>query len=132
MSYPKLYVAFFRPQYGNYQHWGLFLDDDEEQLMFEVLGEHPNFERNVEKQPPEQLEGFLRRVYVAVISKTDIETVKQVAQTVPVDNETVEWDCQEYVLDMLDRLEDECVLDRDDEDYQDARETLRERRGAMG
>lgn len=118
MSYPKLYVAFFRPQYGNYQHWGLCLDDDdEEQLMFEVSGEHPNFERNIEKQPPEQLEGFLRRVYVAVISKTDIETVKQVAQTVPVDNETVEWDCQEYVLDMLDRLEDEFVLDRDDEDY---------------
>lgn len=68
---------------------------------------------------------------MAVISKTDIETVKQVAQTVPVDNETVEWDCQEYVPDMLDRLEDEFVLDRDDEDYQDARETLGDRRGAM-
>lgn len=131
MSYPRLYVAFFRPQYGNYQHLGLCLGDDEEQLIFEVSGEHPNFERNIEKQPPEQLEGFLRREYVAVISKTDIETVKQVAQTVPVDNETVEWDCQEYVLDRLDRLEDEFVLDRDDEDYQDARETLRERRGAM-
>ena len=131
MSYPKLYVAFFRPEYGNYQHWGLFLDDDEEQLMFEVAGVHPTFERNIEKQPPEKLEGFLQRVYVAVISKTDIETVKQVAETVPVDNETVEWDCQEYVLDMLDRLEDEFVLDRDDEDYQDARETLRDRRGAM-
>ena len=131
MSYPKLYVAFFRPQYGNYQHWGLCLDDDEEQLMFEVSGEHPNFERNIEKQPPEQLDGFLRKLYVAVISKTDIETVKQVAQTVPVDNDTVEWDCQEYVLDMLDRLEDEFVLDRDDEDYQDARETLGDRRGAM-
>lgn len=52
-------------------------------------------------------------------------------ETVVVDNEMFEWDCQEYVLDMLDRLEEEYVLDCDDEDYRDAREILRDRRGAM-
>lgn len=69
-------------------------------------------------------------MYVGVIGKNDIDTVKQIVETVVVDNEVFEWDCQEYVLDMLDRLE-EYVLDCDDEDYRDAREILRDRRGAM-
>lgn len=70
-------------------------------------------------------------MYVGVIDKNDIDTVKQIVETVVVDNEMFEWDCQEYVLDMLDRLEEEYVLDCDDEDYRDAREILRDRRGAM-
>lgn len=32
--------------------------------------------------------------------------VKQISETVAVDNKTFEWDCQEYVLDILDRLEE--------------------------
>lgn len=65
------------------------------------------------------------------IRKADVKTVKRTAETVSVDNETVEWDCQDYVLDILDNLEDEFILDRDDEDYRDAREILREKRGAI-
>lgn len=57
--------------------------------------------------------------------------MKQAAETVPVDNETVEWDCQDYVLDILDNLEEEFILDCDDEDYRAAREILREKRGAI-
>lgn len=131
MSYPKLYVAFFRPFFGNYQHWALYLDNEEEQLIFEVTGEHPDFERNVQKSPPDLLDGFLHTLYVGVIDRNDIHAVTQVAETVFVDNETFEWDCQEYVLDILDRLEEEYVLDCDDEDYRDAREVLRDERGAM-
>lgn len=73
------------------------------------------------------MEGFFHLLYVAVLSNNNIDTVNQVAATVMVDNETVEWDCQEYVLDMLDALEEEFVLDRDDENYQWAREFLMER-----
>jgi hypothetical protein len=48
-----------------------------------------------------------------------------------VDNETTEWDCQDYVLEILDNLEEEFVLDSDDEDYIDARQTLKDKRGAI-
>lgn len=129
MDSPKLYVAFFRPRYGNYQHWGLYLESDPEHLVFEVTGEHPSFKRHIETRRPERMEGFFHLLYVAALGKNDVDIVKRVAAMVTVDNETVEWDCQEYVLDMLDTLEEEFVLDRDDEDYQRAREFLRERRG---
>lgn len=131
MDFLQLHVVLYRPRYGNYQHWGLYLEDEREPLIFEVTGEHPKFERNIVKARPENSRSFLQKVYIGVIRKADVKNVKQAAETVPVDNETVEWDCQDYVLDVLDNLEEEFILDCDDEDYRDAREILREKRGAI-
>ena len=57
--------------------------------------------------------------------------MQQAAQNTAVNNETMEWDCQEYVLDMLEALEKDFVVDEDDENYKDAKEELKEKRGAM-
>ncbi|KAI3097502.1 hypothetical protein CBS147333_9312 [Penicillium roqueforti] len=131
MAYPKLYVVFYRPRYGNYQHWALYVDDEDVPMIFEVVGQHPNFIRNVVKAKAEKSKSFLGKEYVGVIGKADIERIKNVASAIPVDNETVEWDCQDYVLEILDRLEDEFVLEEDDEDYREARSVLKEKRGAI-
>ncbi|RMZ87603.1 hypothetical protein DV736_g5176, partial [Chaetothyriales sp. CBS 134916] len=61
----------------------------------------------------------------------DVATVLDVAQTTEIDNETVEWDCQEYVLDMLEILEKACVVDDDEETYKDAKKELKKKRGAV-
>lgn len=53
------------------------------------------------------------------------------ANSIPVDNETSEWDCQDYVLEILDRLQEDYVLDEDDEDYQEARKELWSKRGPI-
>lgn len=66
-----------------------------------------------------------------MLLQSDPERVRNAAQSVPVDNETTEWDCQDYVLEILDNLEEEFVLDSDDEDYIDARQTLKDKRGAI-
>lgn len=39
----------------------------------------------------------------------------------------MEWDCQDYVLEILDELKDELILDEDDEDYLAARTILKEK-----
>lgn len=36
-----------------------------------------------------------------MIHENDIERVKNAAQSMPIDNETTEWDCQDYVLEIL-------------------------------
>ncbi|KAI1971591.1 hypothetical protein LOZ53_004460 [Ophidiomyces ophidiicola] len=111
MDSPKLYVVFYRPRYGNYQHWALYLDADDQDVIFEV--------------------NFVGKVFVAVISKNDIPRVHDIVNITPVDNETVEWDCQEYVLDILDKLEDDFILEEEDEEYREPREELKEKRGAI-
>lgn len=128
---PSLYVVFCRPHYGNFQHWALQLESDESSIIFEVLGQHPEFERSVSYADAEDCEGFIRKLYVGVLGDSDIQRVRNAVESVPVDNETSEWDCQDYVLEILDRLEEDYVLEEDDEDYQAAREELKSKRGAI-
>lgn len=131
MGTPKLYVAFYRPRYGNYQHWALYLQTDTDKLIFEVTGSHPNFKRNVVKADPRNSQSFIKITFMDTISSGDIATVQNVARTTKIDNETVEWDCQEYVLDMLETLKKECVLNEDDEIYKDSKRELKKKRDAI-
>lgn len=77
------------------------------------------------------IQHFLRQFFIAVLGEDDVERVKSAAKSVPVDNETVEWDCQDYVLEILDKLQEVFILDKDDEDYIDVREILMEERGGI-
>jgi hypothetical protein len=70
-------------------------------MVFEVIGQLPNFKRNVVKTKAEKSKSFLGKEYVGIISKADVDIIEIVASKVPVDNETVEWDCQDYVLEDL-------------------------------
>lgn len=36
---------------------------------------------------------------------------------VKVDNETALWNCQDYVIEAIDGLYDECIIDEEDKDY---------------
>lgn len=127
----RLFVAFYLPRYGNFQHWALYVQNGPEHLIIEVVGEHPEFERNIMTENPEQSDTFLHKVFVAVMVPSDIPRVKKAAQDVRVDNETVEWDCQDYVLEILDNLAENFVLDEDDEEYIEARGILKEKRAAI-
>ncbi|KAE8386928.1 hypothetical protein BDV23DRAFT_175057 [Aspergillus alliaceus] len=131
MFYPTLYVVFYRPRYGNYQHWALYIDEESDGTIFEVTGQHPNFQRNVVHARPDSSKSYLDKLYVGMLRPDDLKHVAKAAEETDVDNETLEWDCQDYVLEVLDKLEEEFILESDDEDYQAAREELKGRRGAI-
>jgi len=118
MASPRLYVVFYRPRYGNYQHWALYLQTDADNLIFEVTDSHPNFKRNVVKADPRNSQSFVSMMFLDTVNSSDIATMQKVAKTTEIDNETVEWDCQEYVLDML-------------ETYKKAKKELMKKRGAI-
>ncbi|CAG7941665.1 unnamed protein product [Penicillium nalgiovense] len=128
---PKLSVVFYRLRYGNFLHWALHIEKGEEHHIIDVDGEHAQFKRNTFMENPKESDTFLRQFFVAVLGEDDVERVKSAAQTVPVDNETIEWDCQDYVLEILDKPQEGLVLDKDDEDYMDVREILMEERGSV-
>lgn len=131
MGKPTLYVAFYRPRYGNYQHWALYLETDAGDEIFEVTGSHPNFRPNTIRADPRSSGSFLRLMLLDTISQGDIGIVRQEVQKTAVDNETVEWDCREYVLDIIERLEEECVLDVDDREYAKRKRSVKAKRGAI-
>lgn len=134
MTYPKLYVVIYKPIYGgNYQHWALYIDHELNPLVIEVIGEHPNFEPLISSVRAEEFPGrsFLSRHFLGVVCQDDIPGIIEVVKGVPLDNETVQWDCQDYVLEILDALEEAFYLSGDDEEYSEARVLLGEMRGPV-
>lgn len=129
--HPHLAVAFYRPRYGNFQHWALHLHTPAEDLVFEVDGEHPAFQKATSHGRPCHADGFIESLFVCEIGEPDIPTVKALIAQAIVDNETLEWDCQEYVLDILEACENEGILDDTNEDYLEVKQMLKDRRGPM-
>ena len=113
----KLYIAISKPRYGNYKHWGLFLQSSEP-LIVEVEGEHPNFSKNTIFGSPGSHTSAEANILVADINEQDIPELNKVISQANVDNQTVEWNCQDYVLEILETLKEDCIVDEDDPHYQ--------------
>ncbi|KAE8377065.1 hypothetical protein BDV26DRAFT_264378 [Aspergillus bertholletiae] len=128
---PTLYVAIYHPRYGNYQHWALHLHTATEDLIFEVDGEHPSFQKMTSRGKPSDSDSLIMSLLVGEIGDPDVPTVKAAVGAARVDNETLEWDCQEYVLEILGACEQEAVLDEDDEHYVEVMKFLKSKRGPI-
>lgn len=76
MAYPQLYVIFYQPRYGNYQHWALYLQGPKH-LIFEVIGSHPNLHTNEVEADPQKSGSYLGKLYFGAISDKDITTVSE-------------------------------------------------------
>jgi hypothetical protein len=55
------------------------------------------------------------------INEQDLPELRKKMDEVEVDNETVHWNCQDYVIEAIDHLREECIIDEDDEDYERGR-----------
>lgn len=118
----KLFVAMYRPRKGNHEHWALYLEA--EQKIYEVTGQYPNFELNVlTGKKPESTDRHSRSIFVWDV--TDISGFKKAVASVEPDNEVVHWNCQDYVIEVLEKLEEECIVDDDDEDYITAKRRIK-------
>ncbi|THZ36906.1 hypothetical protein D6C90_06866 [Aureobasidium pullulans] len=117
-----LFIAIYEPLEGNYYHWALHLQAPDS-LIFEVTGSHPSFSPQTSHEtPPEtssRRDRLVESIHVGDINTVDIEQLKEKINIQHVDNETVEWNCQDYVLEALESLVEECIVDGDDEVYVD-------------
>lgn len=113
---PQVYIAVYRPRNGNYHHWALYVKSTPSRI-FEVTGSHPDFMRNVVESKPESTNRHVESIEVGDVSEGDMCEFNSIMRRVEVDNDTVDWNCQDYVLEALEALAEECVLDEDDENY---------------
>ena len=113
---PKIYIAVYRPRSGNYYHWAIYVKGTPPRIL-EVTGSHPNFTRNNIEARPESTDRHVESIKVGDVNEGDMREFYSIMGRVEVDNDTVDWNCQDYVLEALEALAEECVLDEDDEDY---------------
>lgn len=115
---PELYIAIYQPPEGNHYHWALYLDSKNPHI-YEVTGSHPDFLKNVLRSRPEGDSNFRVKIKVADVNDQDLEGIDDFIDKQEVDNDTALWNCQDYVIEALETLCQECLIDEDDQVYQE-------------
>ena len=78
---------------------------------------------------------FLGETFLCEIQPGDVQQLRDIAKEAKVDNETLDWTCQDYVVEILEALEEACIIGFDGEDYDreyaENKEEVMEKYGAM-
>ncbi|KFY26470.1 hypothetical protein V493_04073 [Pseudogymnoascus sp. VKM F-4281 (FW-2241)] len=110
---PRLYIAMYEAGTGNYEHWALCLDDGGGvPTIFEVSGEHGTFEKSAVQDEPRNRLRHKRNIAVGEVNERDIPELLKVIDDAKVDNDTTEWNCQDYVIEILERFTRSASLTR--------------------
>ncbi|EAW17756.1 uncharacterized protein NFIA_076890 [Aspergillus fischeri NRRL 181] len=117
MSTIKVYVA-ISDDGGVYKHWALFIDEPEaDEILLNARGSDGGFRYETERRDVRHDESLVELVYLCDVDVAKANTIRDIARTIPVHNEISGWNCQDYVLDLLDELEERKVMDSEDEVY---------------
>lgn len=103
------------------KHWGLFIEakEESEKTVISLLGARQRYfciigtpagDVPVSTSPVEMCP-------VCNIETSRIETVKNIVWDTPVPNELSDYSCQDFVIELLDRLEGEGIVDGTDGHY---------------
>lgn len=131
VTMPSLYVAMYQSEHGVYEHWALYLQNNTTDTVYEVVGELPNFKTNVLLKSPSATKRHKRSVFLCDINETDIALFETVLATLIPANSPEGWNCQNYVLDVIEELEEKKVINKGDEAYIEAKKQLNEHFGPL-
>lgn len=100
-----LYIAMYRDG-DNYKHWALYIDDVDDDIILNVRGSagHWRFEQQNDHNPRES-RSLHDLVYVATIKKSQVPRLIETARSLPLKQTKPAWNCQNYVLDLIDEID---------------------------
>ncbi|MCJ1339736.1 hypothetical protein MMC09_005026 [Bachmanniomyces sp. S44760] len=129
-SSASLYVALYDPRYqgGDISHWALHLDlHGYGHVLYEVIGGPGEFRLAQRTSAPDRSTQLRESVFVADIDGTDniAHYYQIVANTNAIQNDIALWNCQQWVMDILETLQEEDIID--DYRYHNSKEELEAR-----
>jgi hypothetical protein len=112
---------------GVYKHWGVFIDvpGEEDKIFLQVAGSDGRFRYEMETTDVRQSERLVELIHIYDVDVAKINSIKTIAGQVTVHNEIRGWNCQDYVLDLLEALEQEAIVDSKDGVYQTQKDSIR-------
>ncbi|CAI7579129.1 unnamed protein product [Penicillium glandicola] len=121
----SIYVAISISE-GVYKHWGVFIDAprEEDKVLLQVTGSDGRFRYELETTNVRQSEKLVELLTLFDVDMAEINSIKTVASQVTVHNEIRGWNCQDYVLDLLEVLEKEAIVNSKDAGYKKQKSLL--------
>ncbi|ORX94401.1 hypothetical protein BCR34DRAFT_499289 [Clohesyomyces aquaticus] len=117
----NLYVAIYKPRGGNVHHWALWLEGSGWSHLFEADGDPGQYElKERTNTQPSASSRHKTNVFVAQID--DINGFTENARGCKPKKDSAAWDCQEYVMEVLEAANLDGILG--DYDYQRIKDHL--------
>ncbi|KAJ5928124.1 hypothetical protein N7466_007080 [Penicillium verhagenii] len=111
--------------------WSLFIETEKntDKTIIQVLGTRHKYFRVIRTPSnPRVSTDLIDLLPLCRIDTSKIEMVKYIADSTHIGNEVVDWSCQDYVLGVLNDLEDAGIINGNDKDYIRNKEVVKSKR----
>ncbi|KAF4235220.1 hypothetical protein CNMCM8980_003605 [Aspergillus fumigatiaffinis] len=120
-----LYVAIYEDG-GVYKHWSLFIDGPTalEKTIVHIVGSSTRYRFQERNSNARESASLVEMVYLCDVPNSKINAIVRAAEKTIIHNEFPGYNCQDYVLDLLDALEEEGIVSPNDANYKKNRKTV--------
>ncbi|KAG5208239.1 hypothetical protein GTR04_5783 [Trichophyton interdigitale] len=103
------------------KHWSLFIDTEQkpDKTIIHLLGARQRYFRDVRiRSDVRESTSLVELCPICEIDTYKVEAVKNIAWDTPVRNEEADYSCQDFIIDVLEKLEQANIVNAEDPDYQ--------------
>lgn len=113
-----LYVAIYHND-GVYKHWSLFVDGpkDDEKFRLHVMGSSQRYRFEMRTSDARKSASLAELIHLYDVDISKVGPIKTAARNAVIHNEFAGYNCQDYVLELLDDLEKKDIIDGADASY---------------
>lgn len=120
-----LHVAIYNDG-GVYKHWSLFIDGptDLEKTILHIMGSSTRYRFEMRNSNARNSASLLELVYLCHVDNSKVNAIKDAARNMTIHNEAPGYNCQDYILELLDELEEKNIVDRRNPSYKNNRQKV--------
>lgn len=124
-STSELYVAIYNDG-GVYKHWSLFIEGptDLEKTILHIMGSSTRYRFEMRNSNARDSATLFELVYLCHVDNSKISAIKDAARNMVIHNEAPGYNCQDYILELLDELEEKKIVDRSNASYKRNRQKV--------
>ncbi|KUL81569.1 hypothetical protein ZTR_09937 [Talaromyces verruculosus] len=113
-----LHVAIYNDG-GVYKHWSLFIDGptDDEKVLLHIMGSSTRYRFEMRNSNARTSASLSELIHLCDVDVSKIGPIKAAAGNAVIHNEFAGYNCQDYVLELLDDLEEKNIIDGHDANY---------------
>ncbi|PWY94573.1 hypothetical protein BO94DRAFT_609984 [Aspergillus sclerotioniger CBS 115572] len=127
-----IYVVIYQNN-GLYNHWSLFIDGptEEEKLLLHIEGRPQHFRFESKYSNAHKSAKVLEMIKMCRVAVSKTAEIEKIAEEQEVKNQYAGYNCQDYNIELLDRLEECGLIDRTDPDYKEKKELVKSKQKGL-
>ncbi|OJD25359.1 hypothetical protein ACJ73_03272 [Blastomyces percursus] len=128
----KLHVAIYNDG-GVYKHWSLFVEGatDSEKFILHVMGSSTRYRFEMRNSNARESKTLAELVYLCDVPASQVDIIKDAANNTVIHNEYPGYNCQDYVLELLDDLEARGIIDGNNATYANNKANVKEKQEGL-